>query len=68
MTRHKSIPVPVPEPVPEPEPVKKQKITAVAVELPEWIDAEIWEGFMEVRRSKRRLIRLAADRARFSVI
>lgn len=33
---------------------KAKTITpANAVELPEWIDREVWEGFMEVRRNKR---------------
>lgn len=31
----------------------KATTPASAVELPEWIDKEIWEGFMEVRRNKR---------------
>lgn len=46
---------PLPEPLPVPEPIKKVQVpSAVAViDLPEWIDREVWNAYLEMRKKKR---------------
>lgn len=62
------VPVPVPVPVPEPEPEAKAKAAppkAPLFALPDWISAEVWKDFEEMRRKIKAPL---TDRARKNIV